>query len=85
MDMSKKKCIFVFVPIKERYGRTKTDPFSTVFLLCFGTYKHGGFTDAKHVGCFCSQLNMSTNLLRLNRLTLHIEISFVSYCPGNCK
>lgn len=46
---------------------------------------HGGFSDAEHDGCFCSQLNMSMNLLRLSRLTLHIEESFVSYCPENAK
>lgn len=27
MDISKKKCIFIVVPIKERHGRTNTDPF----------------------------------------------------------
>lgn len=62
-----------------------TQPVRATFLFCLSTYKHGRFAGAKHVGCFCSQLNMSTDLSRSNRLTLRVEVSFVSYCRGNAN
>lgn len=52
--MDKKKYIFIVMSMKERYGRTNTDPFRTLE-QCPGLCSQN-LACSPHAQCFCSAL-----------------------------